>query len=261
MADILHPGSDATDLAAEFEHASAEEVLRWAVERFGRDLTLACSLGAEDMVLVDLLVKIDPGARIFVLDTARLHEATYAVIDAAREKYGIEFEVYFPDETAVQNLMRTKGAFSFRQSVENRKECCAIRKVEPLGRALAERKAWITGLRRAQSVTRLSLPKIEWDEDHGLYKLNPLAEWSEEAVWDHVREHDVPINELHAQGFPSIGCEPCTRAIFPGEDVRAGRWWWETPEQKECGLHVRGRKEGGYSSGNIIPERQGVLEN
>lgn len=223
-------------------NASASEVLAWAVETFGSDLTLACSLGAEDMVLVDLLVKATSKPRIFVLDTGRLHEQTYETMEAARLKYGIEFEVYYPQTDLVETLLRAKGPVSFYSSIENRKECCGIRKVEPLGRALHAKQAWITGLRRAQAVTRASLPKVEWDGDHGLFKLNPLAEWSESDVWEYVRTNSVPTNPLHRQGFPSIGCAPCTRAISPGEDIRAGRWWWETPEQKECGLHVRQSK-------------------
>lgn len=227
--------------AARFGESSAQEVLKWAVEEFGTGLTLACSLGVEDMVLVDMIVKLDPNARIFVLDTGRLNPETYEVLDRARDKYGINFEVYFPQTDAVENLLRNKGALSFRHSIENRKECCGIRKVEPLRRALSGRAAWITGLRRAQAVTRTSLPKVEWDGGHGLFKLNPLADWSEEQVWEYAKDNGVPTNTLHAQGFPSIGCAPCTRAIAPGEDVRAGRWWWESPEHKECGLHVRAK--------------------
>lgn len=237
----MSQASDVAALAAHFDGQNSEALLKWAVQEFGRDLTLACSLGAEDMVLVDQLVKIAPDARIFVLDTGRLHEPTYETLERARLKYGIEFEVYYPQTNAVEALLRTKGPVSFYQSIENRKECCGIRKVEPLRRALSGRRAWITGLRRQQAVTRAALPKVEWDGDHGLFKLNPLADWSEEQVWDYVRTHGVPTNPLHTQGFPSIGCAPCTRAIAPGEDIRAGRWWWESPEQKECGLHVRQR--------------------
>ncbi len=221
-----------------------DEIIRWAIERFGDDLTLACSLGVEDMVLVEHLVRNakDLGKAvppIFVLDTGRLHQQTYDVLDEARIKYGIEFEIYFPDKDRVQELVRTRGVNSFYQSVENRKECCGVRKVEPLGRALSGKQAWITGLRRAQAVTRSDVAMVEVDDGHGnIFKLNPLADWSEEQVWDYVKEKKIPTNVLHKQGYPSIGCAPCTRAIHEGEDIRAGRWWWENPDMKECGLHV-----------------------
>lgn len=228
------------DLNVIFASKPPEELLQWAVNEFGSNLTLACSLGAEDMVLVDMITKVDPQARIFVFDTGRLHEETYATMERARERYNIEFESYFPNTSSAENLVRSKGPVSFYKSVENRKECCFIRKVEPLNRALSNVDAWITGLRRAQSVTRTSLEKLEIDLDHsGIIKLNPLADWSEEQVWEYLRSNEVPWNPLHDKGFPSIGCAPCTRAVSPGEDLRAGRWWWENPEQKECGLHVR----------------------
>lgn len=241
----LNPDAQAFDvsaLAERFEPESPEALLAWAISTMGDEVTLACSFGAEDMVLVDMLAKIAPTARIFVLDTGRLHAETYEVMERARQKYGIEFEVYYPRTEGVENLLRTKGPLSFYRSIEDRKECCGIRKVEPLRRALSGRKGWITGLRRAQAVTRTTLAKVEADADHGgILKLNPLADWSEEQVWAYLREHRVPYNALHDQGFPSIGCAPCTRAIQPGEDVRAGRWWWESPEHKECGLHARKR--------------------
>lgn len=227
-------------LEAALRHASAQEVVRWALGQFGRSIALACSFGAEDVVLVDIIAKIDPTARIFVLDTGRLHEETYDVMDRIRRKYGIEFEVYNPVAEDLQVLLRQRGPNFFYNSIEDRKDCCGVRKVEPLRRALSDKRAWITGLRRAQAVTRATLPKIEIDDAHnGIYKLNPLADWSEEQVWEYIRANDVPYNALHDQGFPSIGCAPCTRAIAPGEDIRAGRWWWESPEHKECGLHVR----------------------
>ena len=227
-------------LSRDFENSDAQAVLEWATSTFGRNVALASSFGAEDVVLIDLLVKIDPSARIFALDTGRLHQETYDVMEACRKKYGIEFEIYSPQTDSVQQLIRLKGPNSFYESIDNRKECCEIRKVEPLKRALADKEAWITGLRRAQAVTRASLPKVEMDFGHGgIFKLNPLASWTEEQVWAYIRANDVPYNALHDAGFPSIGCAPCTRAIAPGDDVRAGRWWWETPEQKECGLHVK----------------------
>lgn len=228
---------DITDANTKLANASPEETLRFSLEKFGDKIALANSFGAEDMVLTDLLVKINPKARIFTLDTGRLNEETYAVAEAARQKYGIEFEVYFPDTAAIEKLEREKGFYSFRESIENRKECCKIRKVDNLRRALGDLDAWITGLRSEQAVTRADTSRVEDDTHFGLTKFNPLIDWTEAQVWDYIKTNDVPYNKLHDQNFPSIGCAPCTRAVKPGEDVRAGRWWWETPEQKECGLH------------------------
>ena len=226
--------------AKEFETQSAQEVLKWAFETFGDRVALASSFGVEDVALIDMMVTLNPKARIFTLDTGRLDEETYDVMERVRQKYGISLESYFPEGKAVEQLERGKGLYSFRQSIENRKECCGIRKVEPLGRALSTLDAWITGLRRQQAVTRAAVAKIEIDEGHhNMVKLNPIADWTEERVWDYVRKRKVPYNKLHDMGYPSIGCSPCTRAVKPGEDIRAGRWWWETPEQKECGLHVK----------------------
>jgi len=231
---------DLNKLNRDFEEQSAEEVLAWAVKEFSRDVALASSFGAEDVVLIDMLWRVDPKGRVFSLDTGRLNEETYEVMEQIREKYGMQIESYFPDAAAVEKLEREKGLYSFRQSIDGRKECCGIRKVEPLNRALSGLKAWITGLRREQAVTRTDTGKIEIDAAHGsIVKLNPLASWSEKQVWDYIHENKVPYNKLHDRGFPSIGCSPCTRAIKPGEDIRAGRWWWETPESKECGLHVK----------------------
>lgn len=224
--------------AKALEGKSAQEILSWGLTQFFPRIALASSFGAEDMVLIDLLAALNPKATVFTLDTGRLNEETYDVMERVRRKYGIAIKSYFPNFERVQALERAKGFYSFRESVENRQECCGIRKVEPLGRALAELDAWITGLRRTQAVTRAGVPKIEVDAAHGgIVKLNPLADWSESQVWDYIKQHQVPYNTLHDAGYPSIGCAPCTRAIKPGEDVRAGRWWWERPEHKECGLH------------------------
>lgn len=223
----------------QMEPQSAEAVLRWAVETFP-NIGLASSFGAEDVVIIDLLSKADPErrAKIFTLDTGRLPEETYEVMDQIRARYGVPIASYFPERSAVEKLEKEKGFYSFRESVENRKECCGIRKVEPLNRALAGLDAWITGLRREQAVTRTDLAKVEKDAAHGgMAKINPIADWTTQQVWDYIRKHQVPYNRLHDQGFPSIGCAPCTRAVRPGEDIRAGRWWWELPEHKECGLH------------------------
>jgi phosphoadenosine phosphosulfate reductase len=160
-------------------------------------------------------------------------------MDAIRERYGISVEVYFPDATKVQEMVRTHGLNLFYRSIEERKLCCAVRKVEPLNRALKELNAWMTGLRREQAVTRAGVSKVELDKDHGnILKINPLVDWSYDEVWNYIRENNLPVNRLHKQGYPSIGCAPCTRAVKPGEDLRAGRWWWENPETKECGLHI-----------------------
>jgi len=223
----------------------AEEIIRWAVDTFSPDIALASSFGAEDVVLIDLLSKLAPAMPVFTLDTGRLPEETYEVMQRIRDRYGITIESYFPDREAVERLEREKGFYSFRESMENRKECCGIRKVEPLRRALKGLRAWMTGLRRDQAVTRTDTDPVEWDEAYGLVKVNPLVEWSHQQVWEYIRAHDVPYNSLHDRGYPSIGCAPCTRAIQPGEDIRAGRWWWELPEHKECGLHPAkvGRKD------------------
>jgi len=214
-----------------------EEIVRWALDTFSPDIALASSFGAEDMVLIDLLSRLSPATRLFTLDTGRLHEETYELMEQTRGRYGIVVESYFPDRQAVEKLEREKGFYSFRQSIEDRRECCHIRKVEPLRRALAGARAWITGLRRDQAVTRTDTEAVEWDEGNGLVKVNPLVEWTNDQVWDYIRAKSVPYNLLHERNFPSIGCAPCTRAVQPGEDIRAGRWWWENPENKECGLH------------------------
>lgn len=198
----------------------------------------ASSLAAEDMVLTDMILRAKLPIRIFTLETGRLHKETLSMLDRIKETYGYEVIQYKPEQAAVDAYVQQNGLNAFYDSVEMRKECCRIRKVEPLNRALAGNKAWITGQRRAQSTTRTRLEVQEDDEAHGMLKFNPLADWSEEDVWQYIRSNNVPYNPLHDKGYPSIGCEPCTRAIQPGEDVRAGRWWWENPESKECGLHV-----------------------
>ena len=204
--------------------------------------TLASSYGAEDMVLMDLINKFAPEIEIFSIDTGRLPKETYEVMQQAKMHYNIDVQVYFPDAADVESYVTTQGPNAFYDSVDLRKQCCGIRKVKPLHRALAGKKAWLTGMRRSQAVTRSELPVSEWDEDHGLQKFSPLTDWSNGDVWAYIRAFDVPYNKLHDQGYASIGCEPCTRAITAGEDIRAGRWWWENPESKECGLHVKATK-------------------
>jgi phosphoadenosine phosphosulfate reductase len=226
-------------LAAQAEPLPAQEVIRLAHERFGRRVALSSSFGAEDMVLIDMLMRVNPKARIVTLDTGRLPQETYNVMDATRQKYGAVIEVFFPRAEAVEAMVAEHGLNLFYHSIENRKLCCGVRKTEPLRRALSGLDAWMTGLRRDQSVTRTAVQKIEWDEANALIKINPLADWTLDDVWKYIHEHSVPYNALHDRGYPSIGCAPCTRAIQPGEDQRAGRWWWEHPETKECGLHVK----------------------
>lgn len=202
-------------------------------------VALASSFGAEDMVLIDLIGRHELPIRVFTLDTGRLHEETYALIDRVREHYGLPITVHSPEASALDAFVETNGVNAFYRSVELRNGCCAVRKTEPLARALTGMRAWITGLRRAQSVTRGDAALEELDAVHSLPKFNPLVDWSDDAVWGYLRGHGVPYNPLHDRGFPSIGCAPCTRAIEPGEDIRAGRWWWEHAEHKECGLHRR----------------------
>lgn len=214
---------------------------RATLERVVREFSpavFASSLAAEDMVLTDLILRARLPITIFSLETGRLHKETLSMLDRVRETYDYEIKLYKPEPAAVDAYVAQNGLNAFYDSVEMRKECCRIRKVEPLKRALAGNKAWVTGQRRAQSTTRAELAVQEDDAAHGMQKFNPLADWSEQDVWDYIRANKVPYNPLHDKGYPSIGCEPCTRAIQPGEDVRAGRWWWENPESKECGLHV-----------------------
>ena len=228
------------DLNGRFQAAEPQEVLAWALMRFSPRIALASSFGAEDVVLIDMLWHLDPQSRVFTLDTLRLPTETYALMDELRDRYGIVVETFYPDLGTVGEMVRERGFNLFYRSVANRQHCCEVRKVEPLGRALASLDAWISGLRREQAPTRGSMHKVERDALHGgLVKINPLADWSSEDVWTYIRAHDVPYNSLHDRGYPSIGCAPCTRAVRPDEDPRAGRWWWELdPAAKECGLHV-----------------------
>lgn len=226
-----------SELTAVAEHGP-EALLHALVERYGDRLTLASSLGAEDQVLTHMLLAIEPRARVFVLDTGRLHQETYDLMARTMSRYDMRYEVLFPDAAAVQEMVSGEGPNLFYASVAGRKRCCEVRKVEPLERALAGADAWITGLRRAQSPERADTPAVEWDAAHGAVKASPLVDWSDEQVWDYLRDHRVPYNVLHDRGFLSIGCAPCTRAVEPGEDPRAGRWWWEQDAVKECGLHV-----------------------
>ncbi len=225
-------------LAARFREASAEDLIRWAGETFGDGLAIASSFSAEDVVLIDLAVRLAPRTTVFTLDTGRLPEETHAVIDAVRRRYGLAVEVHMPDAGKAEALVREKGMYSFRQGLEERRSCCFVRKVEPLRRALQGKGAWMTGLRNGQAATRHEVDRIAWDGlNGGLVKINPLASWTSERIWEHVRANGLPYNALYDKGYTSIGCAPCTRPVQPGEDERAGRWWWEDPDKKECGLH------------------------
>lgn len=210
-----------------------------SIERGYAPACFSCSFGIEDMVLVDLICKHTPKIEIFTLDTGRLPQETYELIQKVRERYARPVNIYFPEAQKVEAYVEEHGPNGFYESVALRKECCRIRKVEPLKRALSGKKAWITGVRRGQSVTRKDLPFSKWDAEHGLQKFNPLVEWSEDDAWDYVRRFELPYNVLYDQGYASIGCAPCTRAITKGEDIRAGRWWWEDAATKECGLHLK----------------------
>jgi phosphoadenosine phosphosulfate reductase len=227
------------NLNAQFSGESIENLLVYFFGRYGNRLALASSLSIEDQMLTDILLKINPLARVFTLDTGRLFPETYSLIERTNQKYGCKLEVFFPESSEVEEMVRTKGINLFYDGIEQRKLCCNVRKINPLKRAFETLDVWISGLRREQSVTRQEMQLVEWEEPSGLIKLNPLINHTEKEVWEYILQHKVPYNKLHDQGFPSIGCQPCTRAIKPGEDIRAGRWWWENPEHKECGLHQR----------------------
>lgn len=222
--------------------APTTALLRDAAEAYS-PAVLASSLGAEDMVLLDLIAALRLPIGVFTLDTGRLPQETHDLLQLARARYSIPIAVFAPESGDIERYIAAHGPNGFYDGVALRQECCHLRKVKPLQRALARKRSWITGLRRAQSAGRSAIAAKEWDAEHGLEKFNPLADWSEEEVWDYLRAHDVPVNALHAQGYPSIGCAPCTRAIKPGEDIRAGRWWWENPEFNECGLHPHQQRD------------------
>jgi phosphoadenosine phosphosulfate reductase len=230
--------NDVKTIAEQLEKKKAEEVLKWAAEKFHPKIAFASSFGAEDVVIIDMLQKIDPKVKIFTLDTGRLHQKTYDLIDETRKKYDIEIEMYYPDTASAEKMVKEHGVNLFYTSPELRKLCCQVRKIEPLRRALKGLDAWITGLRRSQNVSRAEVQKVEVDHfNNGIIKINPLADWTNDQVWNYIKAKKLPYNKLHDECFPSIGCEPCTRAVKPGEDLRAGRWWWEVDLTKECGLH------------------------
>ncbi len=222
----------------QFRDASIDQFLSYFLNKYDDRYVVASSLSYEDQINTHVSLKIRPNARIFILDTGRLHKETYDVIDQTSLLYDFKYEILKPNERDVSNMVNKFGLNLFYDSIDNRKKCCSVRKVEPLSRVLSTADVWVTGLRSQQSVTRTSLELVQWDDTFNLLKLNPLANWTEDEVKEFVRINKIPFNKLHEKGYPSIGCEPCTRAIKDDEDIRSGRWWWEDPEHKECGLHV-----------------------
>ncbi|MEA3503696.1 MAG: phosphoadenylyl-sulfate reductase [Bacteroidota bacterium] len=227
------------ELNLRFKDSNPEELLRYFLTEYNGEIAFANSFGAEDQVITHMIAAIDKEADIFMLDTGRHFPETYEIMQKTQSRYKVKIKAYFPDSESVEKMVNEKGINLFYKSVENRKQCCQIRKTDPLMRAIKHLDAWITGLRSGQAVTRVGLEKVMWDEANGLLKINPLIDWSEDDVWNFIKDNNVPYNTLHDKGYASIGCQPCTRAIVEGEDVRAGRWWWENPETKECGLHQR----------------------
>lgn len=215
------------------------DALKWTSENLHPKVAKASSFGAEDAVIMDIMLKINPDFRFFTLDTGRLPQETYDIMDVVRKKYNITIEVLFPDTKEVEDMVRAKGLNLFYESVENRKLCCEIRKSHPINRMLGTLDGWITGLRRDQTKVRQDVSIFQIDHMHGgILKINPIIDWTWEQVQDYIKKNNLPYNSLLDKGYPSIGCEPCTRPIKPGEDIRAGRWWWEQDEHKECGLHI-----------------------
>jgi phosphoadenosine phosphosulfate reductase len=225
------------DLNQQLEGRTADEVLRYFIINYKDKLAFSTSLGAEDQVITQMIAGINPEVYIFTLDTGRLFQQTYDLLDITQKRYIVNIKVFFPDNNAVEEMVNSKGANLFYERIENRKLCCHIRKIQPLQRALEPVDFWISGLRREQSVTREDNALVEWDNLNKKIKINPLIDWKSDDLWNYIHQYNIPYNTLHDQGFPSIGCFPCTRAVEPGEDIRAGRWWWEHPEMKECGLH------------------------
>ncbi len=226
------------EAAQRFEHATAQELLAWALETFHPKMAISIAGGVDGMAILDMAWRIDPNVRVFTLDTGRLPPETYALFEDVRERYGVDVEFEYPDAHAISSLVTQHGPNLMYSSVDLRLACCNLRKVEPLRRKLATLDAWVAGLRREQWASRRNVAKVEMDQEHGgIVKLNPLADWTLEQVWAYTREHEVPYHELFDAGYTSIGCLPCTRPVQPGESERAGRWWWEQNTDKECGIH------------------------
>ena len=251
--------AEVEELNSHFANSEPQKILKWALDNYDDSIALACSLSAEDTVLLHMMYEIRQNLYVFVLDTGRLHEESYETLNRCRTRYNIPIKIYFPDTAKVEQLVKEKGPFSFYESLENRKECCFIRKVEPLNRALRGVEAWVTGLRRDQSITRKQVQLFEMSrvelplkqtkqmlaetEAEKRLKINPLLHWNWQQVLEFAEKNKVPINPLHKKGYPSIGCQPCTRAVQQGEDLRAGRWWWEAANNKECGLHIENNEK------------------
>lgn len=230
--------NEIADYQRELEAKKPQEIITWIVDHFDKnEIALSSSMGVEDQALTDMLIKIDPEINIFTLDTGRLSEETYTTIEETMGHYKKNIEILFPESKDIEEMVGKYGPNLFYESIEERRLCCQARKIKPLKRKLSSLTVWICGLRREQAPTRNDMEIIEWDENFKVIKVNPLIEWSEKDVWDYIHKNSVPYNKLHNQNYPSIGCAPCTRAIGVGETIRAGRWWWEDPEQKECGLH------------------------
>ena len=227
------------ELNSKLEGKSAFEIITFFINELGNDITFGTSLGIEDQVITQMILSQTSDIDIFTLDTGRLFPDTYDLIDRTSKKYKSNIKVYSPDHNEVEEMVLKSGINLFYNSIELRKHCCQVRKLNPLKRALAGKKAWFTGLRKSQSITRIDMQIVEWDENSSMLKINPLIDWSEQQVWDYIKAEKIPYNPLHDKGYPSIGCQPCTRAIEKGEDIRAGRWWWENPDTKECGLHAK----------------------
>lgn len=219
--------------------SSPHDVISYFYKNFPDQILFSTSLGLEDQALTEIIASVDNNANIITLDTGRLFPEIYDLIDRTSKKYGVKIKLYFPNEEDIEEMVNSKGVNLFYDSIENRKLCCQLRKLDPLNRAMEGYKGWITGLRKDQSVTRTDMQLIEWDENYNMIKINPIIHWTEKDVQDYIGAKGIPVNPLHKKGFSSIGCQPCTRAIEPGEDIRAGRWWWEDPETKECGLHQK----------------------
>lgn len=226
-------------LNQQFSSATTQDVIEWVVNKFGNKAALSTSLSVEDQVILHMIALTGIHVNVFTLDTGRLFPETYDLIDRTVKKYRIPIRFFFPERQSVEEMVSLNGINLFYDSIENRKKCCLVRKIDPLKRAFTGLDAWICGLRREQSVTRAQMQMFEWDHQNDLIKINPLIEWTNDQVWAYIRQHHVPYNTLYDKGFQSIGCQPCTRAVMAGEDVRAGRWWWENPESRECGLHSK----------------------
>lgn len=228
----------AEEIKAIIKDLTPQQVLALMAEHYAESIVFSTSFGWEDQVISQMIFSENLHIKVFTLETGRMFPETYYVWNRTLETYGHPIHAYYPDKDALEKMLTAKGPSSFYESVENRKECCGIRKVEPLSRALKDQKIWVTGIRAEQSVNREDMNWVEWDEAHQLIKIHPIFHWTLDEVKAYVKQHNIPYNPLHDKGFPSIGCQPCTRAIAPGEDFRAGRWWWEDASKKECGLHA-----------------------